>query len=85
MSYSENSKNWKKIFRKHITPLHSTELGSDILIIFHSEEEFNMKCQEKNHDESIHFLKLSNDNENLIWQKSSGPISDSNEFIIKKE
>ena len=55
------------------------------LIIVHSEEEFNLKCREINLKQSIHFLKLSDDNQNLIWQKSRGPISDLNDFIIKKE
>jgi hypothetical protein len=36
------------------------------LIIVHSEEDFNLKCKEKNQYESIHFLKLSSDNQNLI-------------------
>ena len=54
-------------------------------IIVHSEEDFNLKCHENNQKESIHLLKLVNDNQNLIWQKSSGPISDLTDFIIKNE
>jgi hypothetical protein len=55
------------------------------LIIVHSEDEFNLKCQGNNQeDRSIHFLKLDNQNQNLIWQKSRGPISDLNDFIINE-
>ena len=54
-------------------------------IIVHSEEDFNLKCQEKNKNVAIHFLKLSSDNPNLIWHKSRGPISDLNDFILKND
>jgi ankyrin repeat protein len=55
-------------------------------IIALSKEDFNLKCQENNDKESsIHFLKLSSDNQSLFWQKSRGPISDLNDFIIKTE
>ena len=51
-------------------------------VIVHSEEDFNLKCKDNTQKESIHFLKLSSDNQNLIWQKSRGPVSDLNDFII---
>ena len=54
-------------------------------IIVHSEDDFNLKCQENNDKKGIHLLKLVNDNQNLIWQKSRGPISDLNKFIINKD
>ena len=37
LSYNKNWKNWKNIFRKHITPFHSSELGSDwyeLILVF---------------------------------------------------
>ena len=54
-------------------------------IIVHSEDDFILKCKENNQKESIHFLKLSSDNQNLIWHKSKGNISDLNDFIINKD
>ena len=55
-------------------------------IIVHSEEDFNRKCKDNNQkDSSIHFLKLDDQNQNLIWRKSRGNISDLNDFIINKQ
>ena len=53
-------------------------------IIVHSEEDYK-DAKENNQNDSIHFLKLSSDNKNLIWQKSRGPISDLNQYLTKKE
>ena len=53
-------------------------------IIVHSEEDFNLKCKDKNQKESIHLLELSGDNQNLIWHKSRGPISDLKDFKFVK-
>ena len=33
---------------------------------------------------SIHYLKMENDNQNLLWQKSKGSISDLNEYLLKE-
>ena len=52
-------------------------------IIVHSEEDFVLECKKNDNEESIHFLKKDNDSKSLIWQKSRGPISDLNGFIIK--
>ena len=54
-------------------------------IIVHSEEDYNLRCKENNQKESIHLLELSGDNQNLIWQKSRGPISGLNDFLINNE
>jgi hypothetical protein len=54
------------------------------IIIVHSEEEFNEKCrQNPDNKKSIHYL-ISNQN-HLLWQKSNGPTSTLNEFLIKNE
>ena len=44
-------------------------LDKNNCIIVSSEEDFNLKCKEKNNNVAIHFLKLSSDNPNLIWHK----------------
>lgn len=53
-------------------------------LIVHSKDDFIQKCQLPK-EESIHFLKLENENANLLWQKSKGPISDLNEYIVKDD
>jgi hypothetical protein len=58
-----------------------TDNNSDILIV-NSEEEFEEKSRERP-DKSIHLFKFSNGN--TIWSKSSGPISDINEYLIKRD
>jgi hypothetical protein len=51
-------------------------------IIVHTEEEFTEKCRQ-NPDKIIHYL--IEDQNQFKWQKSKGPISTLNEFIIRKE
>jgi ankyrin repeat protein len=52
--------------------------------IVHTEEEFNEKCrQNPDNDKVIHYF-IPNQN-HLLWQKSNGPISTLNKFIIKNE
>ena len=51
-------------------------------IIVHTEEEFNEKCH---WNECIHFLIVAKDNQNLVWQKSSGPISTLRDYLIGGE
>ncbi len=53
-------------------------------LIVHTEEEFNEKCQKQLEKKIIHFL-IPNHRNHLLWQKSNGPISTLNEFIIRKE
>jgi hypothetical protein len=50
--------------------------------IVHTEEEFNEKCH---WNECIHFLSVAKDNQNLVWQKSSGPISTLKDYLIGGE
>jgi ankyrin repeat protein len=52
----------------------------DDFIIVHSEEEFNEKCRQKHRMKNIHYLI---DSQCLLWQKSSGPISKLNKYLIK--
>jgi hypothetical protein len=55
-------------------------------IIVHSEEEFNEKCRRNPEMKNIHLLIENKLNQNhLLWQKSSGPISKLNESLIRKE
>jgi ankyrin repeat protein len=60
------------------------EKKHDDFIIVHTDADFNEKCrQNHDHKKSIHYLIL---NQNyLLWQKSNGPTSTLNEFIIKNE
>ena len=51
-------------------------------LIVHSEEEFIQKRHEQP-DKCIYYLK--DENQNLLLQKSKGPISNLNEFIINLE
>ena len=54
-------------------------------VIVHTEKDFEEKCLEwPKTQKSIHYLKRENDNQNLVWQKSKGSISDLNEFLLKE-
>jgi ankyrin repeat protein len=52
-------------------------------IIAHSEEEFNAKCRENTEKIIVHYLIPKQNN--LLWQKSSGPTSTLIEFTIRKD
>jgi hypothetical protein len=53
-------------------------------LIANSDENF-IELSRENHDKNIHYLKNDNLNENLVWQKSKGQISDLNDYIIQEE
>ena len=57
------------------------------LSIVHSKEEFKEKCNSEAPEKSIHYLQVQEGikNQNLLWKKSNGPISDLDEFILKQE
>jgi ankyrin repeat protein len=62
--------------------LKEKEKKEDDFIIVHSEREFTEKCRQ-NPDRTIHYL-IPHQN-HLLRQKSNGPISTLNKFIIRKE
>jgi ankyrin repeat protein len=49
----------------------------------HTEREFNEKCRQNPEMKNVHYL-IENQN-HFVWQKSSGPVSKLNEFIIKQD
>ena len=54
------------------------------LIIVRTEEEFTEKCRLMPDEKNIHYLIESGNNQNLLlWQKSSGLVSSLNEFIVR--
>ena len=53
-------------------------------LIANSDENF-IELSRENHEKNIHYLKNDNLNENLVWQKSKGQISDLNDYIIQEE
>jgi ankyrin repeat protein len=53
--------------------------------IVKTDDEYNETCQRYPQKKNIHCLMANQNNKNLIWQKSSGPISKLNEFIIRKD
>jgi ankyrin repeat protein len=70
-----------KIDRKKIA-----EKKSDEFIIVQTEQDFNEKCRQNLDKKNIHFLIESKLNPNFfLWQKSSGPVSKLNEFIVKQD
>jgi replicative DNA helicase len=70
-----------KIDRKKIA-----EKKSDEFIIVQTEQDFNEKCRQNPDKKIIHFLIESKLNPNLLlWQKSSGPVSKLNGFIVKQD
>jgi hypothetical protein len=55
-------------------------------VIVRTEVEFTEKCRQNPDEKNIHFLIESENNQNLLlWQKSSGPVSSLNEFIDSKK
>jgi ankyrin repeat protein len=56
----------------------------DDFIIVHTEEEFNEKCGQSNHQmKTVHYLIQDERNQNqLKWQKSNGPISTLKKYLI---
>jgi ankyrin repeat protein len=54
-------------------------------IIVHTEEEFNEKRLNKPWNDNIHFLIAAKHDENLLWQKSRGPISNLKDYLITGE
>ena len=68
----------------------SLNLGVKDFLIVDTEHDFEEKCQQRSRKKiqkrkKIHYLKHEEDNQNLIWQKSSGPISDLKPYLIKEE
>ena len=58
----------------------------DNFLVVHTEEAFREKCLNNPEKKVIHFLIESKDNPNhFLWQKSSGPTSSLNEYLIKTE
>ena len=53
-------------------------------LIVNSDENF-IELSRGNLEKNIHYLKNDNPNENLVWQKSKGQISDLNDYIIQEE
>jgi ankyrin repeat protein len=55
-------------------------------VIVHSEMEYNEKLSRNPQKKNIHFLIESKLNQNhFLWQKSSGPISKLNDYLIKQD
>jgi hypothetical protein len=56
------------------------------LLIVPTEEEFTEKCRQNPEKKNIHFLIQDKVDKNLLlWQKSSGPVSSLNEFIVRND
>jgi hypothetical protein len=57
-------------------------------LIVHTAEEFREKClsyHQSPTSKSIHYLKYDEKHQNFVWQRSMGPISSLNEYILKQD
>jgi ankyrin repeat protein len=61
------------------------KLKDNEVIIVHTEEEFNEKCRQNPEKKNIHYSTQSENNQTLLWQKSSGPISKLKKYLIKED
>jgi hypothetical protein len=74
----------KKI--EHRNETFKIEIKDDNFLVVHTEEAFREKCLNNPEKKVIHLLIENKDNRNhFLWQKSSGPTSSLNVYLIKTE
>jgi hypothetical protein len=62
------------------------EEKKDEFILVQTEVEYNEKCHQNPEKKNIHYLIANQDNQStFLWQKSSGPVSTLDEYLIKQD